>query len=275
LVAWRRAVGYVADYGAIAVHSPVVGNLEESGNVQAVQGAILAALGQFADMAEAGWADGGSGEVLSPRCVLIDSGYARSSMDEPVWELVGRSGGLVYRASKGYGSGAGQSGYRPPGRRGKGRRLFGQHVHATWQPAHRAWLHHVDADWLKGQVHAGFLAPAEAPGALTLFGDDPLVHRHYARQITAEAWTHEYKPGRGDVWYWKRLHPDNHWLDTTALAYAAAVILGLKTVGAPAPAPGPEGAQPTGPAPAGATAAGGPRMKLSELQAQRRAARGE
>ncbi len=243
-IAWKRGVGYVVDYDAIPVHSPVVGNLEDPENVAAVQDAILAALCEFRDRAAVGWPDAETGELRPLDLALVDVGYARASLDTPIYEFIRASPGNVYRPAKGFGTGSGQSQYRHPTKRGHGRRLY-NHAHATFQATHRTWLYNVDADYWKNFVHQSFLAPVEhvgglivkiAAGALTLFGSDPITHRLYAQHVTAEAWVHEYKPGGREVYRWKRVRRQNHWLDTTYNACAAAAILGMKTVGSRASA---------------------------------------
>jgi hypothetical protein len=240
IVAWRRSAGYVIDYGATPVHSPIEGAIEAPENVQAVQDAILAALCEVRDATAAGWPDAGTGELVALRAGLIDVGYARQSMDEPIWALV-RAGDGVWRAAKGFGTGSGQAKYGHPSKRGKGRRLF-HHAHATYQPARRAWLHNVDADFWKRFVHEGFLAPAERPMSLAVFGRDPVQHRRYAEHILAEIWTHDYKPSKGDVYFWRRVRQRNHWLDATYLACAAAALVGFVPVSAARAAPVAEGA---------------------------------
>lgn len=243
VVAWKQAAATIIDYGTVAVHSPLTGRLEDPENAPAVQDAILAALLEFRDMADAGWIDSASGERRHLDLALIDVGYARASLDTPVWEFIAASPGTTYRASKGYGTGSGQTAYRHPTKRGGGRRLH-NHCFATYQPTRRTWLYHLDADYWKHFVHTALAAGPGRPGSLTLFGREPAVHRQYARQITAEEWTHEFHPTRGDVWAWRPVRGrgrHNHWLDTTYAACCAAGILGLKTAGFQPAAPGPDG----------------------------------
>ncbi len=232
---WKEGRAAVVDYGAVAVRSPIIGGIEDPENRAATQDAILRALCEFRDLASPGWPDAATGELRLLDLALIDTGYARSSMDLPVWEFCRSSPGQIWRPSKGFGSGSGQSRYSPPARRGKGRRLY-THVHATYQAGPKAWLYNVDADHWKLFVHNALAAGADRPGSLTVFGRDPIAHREYARHLTAEAWTHEYAAGRGDRWYWRPLRHANHWFDATALACAAAAVLGLKTLGLPRPA---------------------------------------
>ncbi len=266
LVAWSGAAAYVVDYGAIAVRSPVTGNLEDPENVPAVQQAILQALCEFRDMAEGGWPDPHAGGVARQLDLcFIDAGFARSAFDTPVYEFCKSSPGNLYRPSKGFGTGAGQAVYRDPGRARRGVRLF-NHAHASWQPSHRAWLYNLDADYWKKFVHDALQASPGRPGSMVLFGNEPAAHKEFAAHLTSESWISEYKPGRGYIWRWHRTRAKNHWFDTTYMACAAAAIRGLKVLAAPAAPPTSSPARPAGP-----IADRG--MSLSEIQNQRRQSR--
>ena len=262
VTAWKNSAGSVVDYGAIPVHSPIAGGVEDPENIAAVHEAILTALCEFRDMADAGWPDAETGELTLLDVAMIDVGYARSSMDTPVYEFIRSSPGNVYKACKGFGTGGGQSRYRHPTARGHGRKL-GNHFFATWQPGHRTWLYNADADYWKNFVHTALLTGHNRPGSLTLFGKaaDAVTHRQYARQITAEIWVREYKPGKGDIWSWKRIRQQNHWFDTTYLSCVAASICGVKTIGAAASAAAGKSKGKPRPQPA--------KVKLSDLQRQK------
>jgi len=227
---WRHAQGAVVDYGVIPVHSPLEVNVEDPDQVDAVQQAIFRALADFHDQARAGWAEEDTGEERFLDLALFDVGYARSSMDEPVWALLAEVSGKAYQASKGFGSRPGQSPYTQPRRGGRGKRVF-NHAFATYQARRHAWLYSVDADYWKLFVQQGLTTPTDRPGNITLFGSDPLEHRQFARHLTAERWEPRHTPGRGTKWIWRQHRKKNHWLDCAALACAAAGILGVKTVG--------------------------------------------
>ena len=129
---------------------------------------------------------------------MVDVGYARASMDTPVYEFIKSSAGSIYKASKGFGSSGGQMRYRHPTSRGHGRRL-GNHWFATWQPDKKTWLYNADADYWKNFVHTALLTDSNRPGSLSLFGrmSEAVVHNQYARQITAEIWTRGIQAGQG------------------------------------------------------------------------------
>lgn len=253
-IGWRAAAGVVLDYGALSVHSPVVGAIEAE-NLQATAGAIYTALCELRDLIAGGWPEADTGQALRPALVLIDAAYARGALDEPVYQFCAAAG-APFAPSKGFGSGSGQAAYRHPTKAGQGKKLY-VHAFTSWQPRRHCRLWNIDADFWKRYVHDAFTAPAGRPGSLVLFGSDPGAHRHYANQITAEQWTHEYHPRKGDIFYWKRIRPPNHWLDTTANACCAAAALGTPTVaardGTPPPAPPP--APKPQPMPAGGKAA--------------------
>lgn len=258
VLAVKAAALHVVDYGIIQVHSPMAGRVEDEENIQATQEAMLTALWEFESMASNGWPEHETGELRRLEACGIDVGYARQNMDDPVWQFVASAGGS-YHAIKGFGSGTGQSRYRAPARKGRGRRL-GAHWFATWQPGRRSWLWNLDSDYWKKFIHDGVLTPPGRPGALTLYGDEPTAHKQYAMQLTAEKWTHEYLPGRGDKYSWKPIRQQNHWLDATYIAAAMAAVSGMKTVGNEPPPPG---------APDRPAVSQRRKLKLSDLQKER------
>jgi hypothetical protein len=76
----------------------------------------------------------------------------------------------------------------------------------------------------------GFLLPPDKPGSLVLWGTDPYLHKTYARHITAERWVREFVPGKGTKEYFSIESKQNHYLDATHYATAAASILGIKVI---------------------------------------------
>ncbi|HUX17336.1 MAG TPA: terminase gpA endonuclease subunit [Phycisphaerae bacterium] len=234
VVAWRAAAGHVVDYGTVRVHSPQVGRLADAENVQDTQNAILTALLEFRDAVAEGWPEYETGEVRRLDAALCDVGWAVHGMDVPVYQFTRLSAKGLFRASKGFGTGSGQTRYRHPTTYGHGRRI-GSHWFATHQPHHRAWLYNVDADFWKGVVHTGFQTPADRPGSLNVYGSNPIAHRQYAHQILAEVLTTAWVPGKGQRTWWDQRDRANHWLDATALAAAAADMVGVRIVAAPAP----------------------------------------
>ena len=251
IVASRRGfAAAVVDYGVDSVHSPRVGRLTDADNIQAVDEAILTALLAWRERErENGWPMFDTGEIRHVDLVLVDSGYREDS----VYEFVRASPGGQYRASKGRGSNEAQK-FRMPTKRSKERKI-GFHYFASFQAGPRLWLFDLDVDYWKRFVHDALagapdwtrdIQPGEPPkrgGTLTLFGDNPHKHRPYAEQIVTERWEN----GRWVGPTGKEPGKNNHFLDATAGAFAAAAMQGIRPIGTRAPDPaGPRAPQQTG-----------------------------
>lgn len=264
---WAMKAGTLrcVDYGVEPVASPMSGSLTSQENVRAVANAITAALCELRDRWMDGWpvlqADAKAEPAIMPlSCCLIDTGY----MDEAVWAFLAATPGRVFRAVKGCGTGRGQQRYRQPKRNQV--RLVGAHWFANRIGPGRM-LYVIDADFWKLYAHSGFQIPQTRPASLALFGENPVEHRDWARQFLGEQWTEEYHAGSGYVKAWKRIRPDNHSLDVTAYACAAASILGMHVVGDANRPPAPTTAA------AKATAGATPKLSMAQRQAAKRAKR--
>jgi len=82
----------------------------------------------------------------------------------------------------------------------------------------REWVINFDPDTLKHRVHSGFMIKPSgqygvAPGCITLFGDNPIDHTDYAKQITAEEFRNVFEKGKGEVKKWHKKNRNNHRLD--------------------------------------------------------------
>lgn len=223
LIAFKGGTGYVVDYAADPVHSPIAGGANEPENAVAVENAIVAALMDWRDRAAAGWIEENTGQVVYPAVVLIDSGWK----PDAVYTFCREFGGETFRASKGDGSAKGQTRYTPPARRSFYRKL-GNHWFAARDVEAKVWRHHIDSDHFKLWVHTAFQMPPAMAGSLTLFGDDAFTHKDYGRQIEAQKHRERFEPGKGMLRWWDKLSVHDHWLDTTAGCVAAAVIAGMK-----------------------------------------------
>jgi phage terminase large subunit GpA-like protein len=223
LMGWRPdASGHVVDYGAIEVHQ----------QRQADPLAILAALRSFRDdTIKPGW----SGR--QPDLVLVDSGYQK----DVVYQFVLESGQPRYLASKGLGSGRDQQGWRASAESSE-KRQVGNEWLIVLQPG-GIRLAELHSDHWKAVVHEGFGMAAGGPGSLSLFNAQVRDHLSFARQITAERREEEFLPGKGLRVFWNRLWKDNHYLDVTSYARAAADMLGIKLV-RPVAMPSPRRAAP-------------------------------
>ena len=248
LAAYKAAAGEIIDYGVDPVHSPMSGKLSDPENTVAVDDAIISALCEWRDRTAAGWPIDEPDPPDGPRrrgldAVFIDARWR----PDPVFAFVRAqqaAGDRRFRACMGFGTGQGQSGYRHPTKAGGGKKLYkSSHIHARRQPKRGAWLWHIHDDHWKGYVQDGFSVPAGKPGSLLLYGDDPVTHRHYARGIVAEKRRRRFVAGKGFIDDWVRMHRENHPLDFTKMAAAAAVAAGMVAITSP-PAAKPDRSRP-------------------------------
>jgi hypothetical protein len=90
-----------------------------------------------------------------------------------------------------------------------------------------------DASFWKSFLHARLGTPLAEPGALTLYGADPLAHRMLSEHLTAEYRVRTEGRGRTvDAWMPRPHRPDNHGLDCVAGCAVAASMLGACLTGA-------------------------------------------
>lgn len=230
-IAWRRGMmGSIFDYGTEPVHSPLTENLKSDEQTQAVRRAIFESLIQFREWETGtGWQVQGNNQVRHADLINIDAGY----MDTAIYDFLCSGQGRGCYAVRGYGS-TQRGSYPRPGT-AKQKRI-GNHWWASWHGADKVWIHHVDSDHWKLHVQTGFLIKDGVDGGLSLFGDNPVVHTNYAKQICAERWLEEFVPGKGIRRYFRLEHRHNHFLDATHYATVGADMMGLG-VGKPPPAP--------------------------------------
>lgn len=110
----------------------------------------------------------------------------------------------------------------------------GNHLHAAYQEAHGLWLYEMDTDYWKQFIHERFLTPTFDDqnflrrGALSLFVQpNDRKHTSYAQHIVAEELVSEFKEGKGIKTWWNKVNENNHWLDATYMAAAAASARGI------------------------------------------------
>jgi hypothetical protein len=110
----------------------------------------------------------------------------------------------------------------------------GAHMHAAYQEAQGLWLYELNTDYWKQFVHERFLTPTFDDqnflrrGALSLFvQQNDRKHTSYAQHIAAEELVSEFKEGKGVKTYWNVINDNNHWLDATYMAAAAASARGI------------------------------------------------
>ena len=115
----------------------------------------------------------------------------------------------------------------------------GDRVGLNWKvplPKSRAIRHLIyDTNFWKSFVFARLAAVPGSPGCLSLYGDNPAVHRMFADHLTSEYRTVKVTRGREiDEWKEKPGRPDNHFFDCIVGATVAASVLGVAiTTGTP------------------------------------------
>jgi hypothetical protein len=207
---------------------------EETAVEEAAVKSISIALSDFADLMGKGYMRRGTGELVSPGLVLIDTGYHEHQ--KAVYRFCRErrdrdpQGRWQYVPSKGFGVGqfgSNRAFTQAAARKGNVRRI-GDRYQIKWQPADQVMLLEMDADVWKAKVHARLKASADDPGAITLFASaNAGEHWTFAKHICAEEMVEEYSPRRGWVERWQVKSKTNHYLDC---AYGA--LVGLHVLGA-------------------------------------------
>lgn len=231
VTAWRpEGEGFIVDYGVAEVH----GN-DPGSSRQAVERSIRLALSAWHEEIACRVLTDPEGKQHTIGMTLVDTGDGPRT--EAIYEWVkSLPSDPKVCASKGYGEGQGPR-PRQFGRDARSApRIDGQHWFAQLQPDKGVWLYHLDANFWKLWVHERFscdLSPNgdPTPYSLSLFrSPKPRHHHSYARHITAEEWREEFVPGKGMRRGWHQLSKNNHWLDATYMACAAAGMLKLFTI---------------------------------------------
>ena len=113
------------------------------------------------------------------------------------------------------------------------KRKLGDRVGLNWRipnvQGKRAVRHVVfDTNYWKSFVHARLSVAMGDHGCLSLFGDNPTLHRLFAEHITAEYRVKTEGRGRTvDEWKMRPAAVDNHWLDCLVGCAVAASIQGV------------------------------------------------
>lgn len=226
-IAWtNNATGVVIDYGVAEVANT---NVQSSND--AIESAIYKTLLDFRDwLINAEFVDS-AGAVRQIDSCFCDSGdYTQS-----VYEFVRQVQHQRFYPTKGIGR------YKSPTPSETVR--VGTHLHASYLAADQVWLHLLDVDYWKRFVHERFLTPTFndenmlRAGSLSLYElQGSKSHLSFAQHIVAEEWVSDFKEGKGERCYWINHNRNNHWLDSTAMAAAAASrhgvspLAGLKSV---------------------------------------------
>jgi phage terminase large subunit GpA-like protein len=195
---------HVVTYGQIEVHSRTLG----------LERGLMACLREFHDMVEHGWARA-DGTMWVPDRAVIDSGYQGDT--QTVYQFVNEVGGGRYWAADGRGEAQdGHQGYKHPTQLSNKILLLGEQYYVEMTP--NGMLLVMDANHWKSWVHNRLFTPMGNAGAMTLFAGDGVTHVAYAKHLTAEREMTLYKPGKGQITVWDRVHKANHKLDATYMA---------------------------------------------------------
>jgi hypothetical protein len=233
VVAWKQGMsGAVVDYGVDKTTSPTPGEKTKEESDAAVDIAIYDALAILRKQIS---------EKYKTALCFVDAGYREKAVFRFCRESVG------WLPSKG---GSGRSGSYPIPKLDKFTPIIGDGYHVSFIPQYRQRLVVFDPNRYKKLVHEGFLlSDVNGAGSLSLFGDEPTIHRAFSEHIAAEQWDVSASrfvtvPGKNH----------NHWLDCMVGSMVAAAMCGIKLVNSEARA--------------GAT---GTKMKLSDIQRAKRA----
>lgn len=182
-------------------------------------------------------------EIMSverpPGIVLVDSG----DFTDTAYAFARDVGGSPFMVSKGSGGRQFRHGTDSPTRR------VGEHWYASHLTDKGVWLYNLDTDYWKDFVHQRYLTPTldegglVRPATLSLYhaAGDRKKHMSYGHHIVAEERREEFVPGKGLKRWWHQTNRNNHWLDATYMACAAAGMQGMRLPMGDARAPMPSG----------------------------------
>ena len=215
---WKGAGGTVIDYG----RAEVVGTDKTMDNEASEQAIYRALLNWRDEMLGKNYVDA-AGTKRNVDAVFVDSG----TFTDAAYQFVRDVNGAPFYCAKGIGN------YRDKVTE-TDRIKPGNHFHAAYQEAQHLWLYEMDTDYWKQFIHERFLTPTFDDqnflrrGALSLF-NQPNDRRHtsFAQHIVSEELVSEFKEGKGVKTYWNKVSENNHFLDATYMAAAAASARGI------------------------------------------------
>lgn len=244
---WKGAGGCVIDYG----RAEVIGT-DKAMDSQSSEPMIYRALLNWRDELLAKQYVDAAGSHRRVDAVFVDSG----TFTDAAYQFVRDVHGAPFFVSKGIGK------YRDK-KEETDKIKPGAHMHAAYQEAQGLWLYELNTDYWKQFVHERFLTPTFDDqnflrrGALSLFVQpNDRKHTSFAQHIASEELVSEFKEGKGVKTYWNVINDNNHWLDATYMAAAAASARGIYIL------------SPTADAPDGPTVT--PRTKVTNEQAQQK-----
>lgn len=198
--------------------------------------ALVEGLAAVRKYLEQGW-HAQDGTRFVPSQVWIDSGYHEHTDAVYAFCQQASQGDLRgqerYRPTKGYGEGQSRIGrYIAPNHKqadvtSVGRELHLSHVKRNGKVLPGVILVHMNSDHWKSELHQRLSQPLDQPGAMSLYeASDTFGHSEFSSHIVAERQVEKFQPGRGTIVVWERIDRNNHWLDSSYAALAAAVWLG-------------------------------------------------
>lgn len=221
--AWVNGQGMVIDYGDPETPDPDVIGARE---------AILRGLRGI----RGSWQDepylNEDGEPIAFDLILVDCGYqanqGRKNHGPEYGDIVHeflRESGKPWMGSRGMANfkmpDHGKVGYKP----GTG---------GPWFKAKQSkgiWEVHFDPNYFKNQVHERYAMASTSPGAFTIYGDDPFIHKRsgYAKQVSAQVYVENWVNGKlKKEWRHRPGQRDDHYLDTDVGATVAACVCGVE-----------------------------------------------
>lgn len=208
----------VVNYGVVEFLSETVG----------AERGVLAGLRDFRDRVLSVGFAGHDGVVRPPNAVWIDSAYLTDCV-----YIFCKESGPTYLPIKGHGAsqdmGASKRYFRPKGT-GAIVRGIGDGYHISRLRKERVRLGEIDVDQWKSWVHERLATVQTEPGAMFLFAGTQNDHRAFVKHLTAERRIQEFQAGKGLIYRWERKSSNNHWLDATTYACAAAHFCGWRLV---------------------------------------------
>lgn len=215
---WKGAGGCIIDYG----RAEVAGTDKAIDN-EASEPMIYRALLNWRDELLAKQYVDAAGSHRRVDAVFVDSG----TFTDAAYQFVRDVHGAPFFVSKGIGN------YRDKTTETASIKP-GNHFHASYQEAQGLWLYELNTDYWKQFVHERFLTPTFDEqnflrrGALSLFNQpNDRKHTSFAQHIVSEELVSEFKEGKGVKTYWNVVSDNNHWLDATYNAAAAASARGI------------------------------------------------
>jgi phage terminase large subunit GpA-like protein len=219
------------------LHIPDYGIIEVPSSFLDWDVAISQSLNELFDMCHVGWARKGSGELVKPNQVWIDTGYEPDGIFKATIARFGRlKRNSVVQLVLGRGSGQMQRMYEAPPKIGNGVIQIGHHWHLRRNKRWKMFQMFADSDHWKDRVQDSFRhnqsiqeGIVDIPESITIYQAPEREHLRFSKHITNEHRTVEFVPGRGEVIKFERKGA-NHWLDGTYMARAALDRVGWSAV---------------------------------------------